>query len=144
MTEPTPLSRWHQVLRDRDLQGLHALLAEDARFHSPVVHRPQVGRDLVHAYLAAAFAVLGQEGFRYLREVVSGREAVLEFSVTLDGIEVNGVDMIRWNEAGLIEDFKVMVRPLKAIQLLHERMAAMLQQRAAGMSDSSAHRNPAP
>ena len=67
------------------------------------------------------------ESFRYVREVVGERDAVLEFQVEIDGIVVNGVDMIRWDDDGRIVDFKVMLRPLKAINLIHQRMAAMLQ-----------------
>ena len=71
--------------------------------------------------------MLGHPGFRYLREVVGERDAALEFAVTLDGIEINGVDLIRWNNEGKITDFKVMVRPLKAVNTLHQLMALMLQ-----------------
>jgi len=109
-----------------DPQALRALLAEDAVFHSPVVHTPQEGRDKVFAYLHAASHVLGGDGFRYLREIVDGDQACLEFQSELDGIQINGVDIIRWNADGQIEDFKVMVRPLKAINKVWEKMAAML------------------
>ena len=88
-------------------------------------------RAITKAYLAAALQVLGNESFRYVREVRQGRDAVLEFELELDGIHMNGVDMIRWNEQGQITDFKVMVRPLKAINLLHQKMAAMLQAKSA-------------
>ena len=78
-------------------------------------------------YLTAAFHVLGGEGFSYVREIVDETEAMLEFRVELDGIEINGVDIISWNEEGKIVDFKVMIRPLKAINLLHQKMREMLQ-----------------
>jgi len=61
--------------------------------------------------------------------VAGPHDAVLEFQVEIDGVAVNGVDMIRWNDEGRIVDFKVMIRPLKAINLIHQRMAAMLQAR---------------
>lgn len=122
-----PISTWHQLLDQRNVRGLDALLADDAVFHSPVVHTPQVGKAITKMYLAAALQVLGNETFRYVREVRAGRDAVLEFEVELDGIKVNGVDMIQWNERGEIVDFKVMLRPLKAVNLIHEKMAAMLQ-----------------
>lgn len=125
MTEH-PLETWHRLVRARDARGLDALLAEEATFHSPVVHTPQRGRELVAAYLGAAFQVFGDPSFRYVREIVGPADAALEFEVEIDGVFVNGVDLIRWNEAGRIVDFKVLVRPLKAIQLVHERMAAML------------------
>jgi len=124
------LEAWHRVARSGDARGLHELLAEDAVFHSPVVHTPQQGRAIVHAYLTAAFSVLMNESFEYVREVVGERDAVLEFSTEIDGILLNGVDMIRWNDDGLITDFKVMVRPLKAVNLIHQKMGEMLERRA--------------
>ncbi len=122
-----PIDTWHRLMKQRDAQGLDALLADDAVFHSPVVHKPQVGKALAKMYLAAAFQVFGNESFRYVRELRSERDAVLEFELEIDGIRINGVDMIRWNDAGLVTDFKVMLRPLKAVNLIHEKMAAMLQ-----------------
>ncbi|MDM4770794.1 nuclear transport factor 2 family protein [Solimonas sp. SE-A11] len=121
------IATWHKVAESRDIAGLDKLLAENAVFHSPVVHTPQVGKKITKLYLAGAFHVLFNETFRYVREVVGEREAVLEFAVTIDDIEVNGVDMIRWNDEGQIEDFKVMLRPLKAINLVHQKMGAMLE-----------------
>ena len=121
------LAIWHELVKTRNVQGLRDLLAEDVVFHSPVVHTPQPGRAVTTQYLAAAFQVFFNESFRYVREVVGPRDAVLEFQVEIDGITVNGVDMIRWNDDGQIVDFKVMIRPLKAINLIHQKMAAMLQ-----------------
>ncbi|MCC2601392.1 nuclear transport factor 2 family protein [Sphingopyxis sp. FBM22] len=109
-----------------DPAALKAMLAEDAVFHSPVVHSPQIGKDKVFAYLFAASHVLGGDDFRYVRELVDGQQAMLEFSCKVDDIHINGVDIIRWNDDGLIDDFKVMVRPLKAINKVWEKMAAML------------------
>lgn len=126
MTE-SPLAAWHRVLRERDAAALPTLLAEDAVFHSPVVHTPQRGRARVAAYLTAALHVFVGPGFRYVREIVGDGEAALEFETGIDGVQVNGVDLIRWNADGRIADFKVMIRPLRAIQVVHERMAAMLQ-----------------
>lgn len=127
MTHPTALQTWHRLVRERDVQGLQTLLAEDAVFHSPVVHTPQRGRALAAAYLGAAFHVFFNETFRYVREVVQDSNAVLEFEVEIDGIVVNGVDMITWNRDAQVTDFKVMLRPLKAINLIHQKMAAMLE-----------------
>lgn len=124
---PPALANWHKFLETRDWDLLESLLAEDAVFHSPVVHTPQVGRPLVMLYLRGAMETLGKSNFRYLREVVGETDAVLEFSAEMEGIYLNGIDMIRWNEAGKIVDFKVMIRPLKAINLLHQKMAEMLQ-----------------
>jgi ketosteroid isomerase-like protein len=122
-----PIENWHQVAAKKDVHGLDALLADDAVFYSPVVHTPQVGKRITKKYLAAAFEVFFNESFRYVRELRGERDAVLEFEVALEGIQVNGVDMIKWNDAGKITEFKVMLRPLKAVNLIHQKMAAMLQ-----------------
>jgi len=122
-----PLETWHRMVRTQDASGLPALLAEDAVFHSPVVHTPQRGRQLAAAYLSAAFQVFFDPTFRYVREIVGASDAMLEFETEIDGVLVNGVDIIKWNEAGRVVEFKVMIRPLKAIQVVHERMASMLQ-----------------
>jgi hypothetical protein len=122
-----PLESWHRMVRSRDPSGLDALLADDVVFHSPVVHSPQQGKKLTAWYLAAAFRVFSNADFRYVREIVGATDAMLEFETEIDGVLVNGVDIIRWNEAGRIVDFKVMLRPLKAINLIHQRMAAMLE-----------------
>ena len=124
---PSPLAAWHHIVREGNGSGIAALLADDVVFHSPVVHTPQVGKRITTHYLMAAVQVFFNPSFRYVREVVGERDAVLEFETTVDGILVNGVDMVSWNDEGLITSFKVMVRPLKAIQLIHEKMAAMLQ-----------------
>ncbi len=122
------LARWHAYMEgESDPALLAALLAEDAVFHSPVVHTPQIGKPIAMAYLVAASHVLGNETFRYVRELVDGNEMMLEFVTELDGITINGVDIIRWNEEGTISDFKVMVRPLKAINKVWEMMAAQLE-----------------
>lgn len=121
------VAAWHGYMDGgADADVLRSMIAEDAVFHSPVVHTPQVGRDKVFAYLFAASKVLGSEHFTYVREIVGGDQAMLEFTDTLDGIHINGVDIIRWNDAGQIVDFKVMVRPLKAVNKLWEQMGAML------------------
>jgi hypothetical protein len=121
------IATWHKLLATKDVGGLDALLADNAVFHSPIVHSPQVGKALTQRYLAAAFGVFGNESFRYVREVIGKSDAVLEFQVEINGISVNGVDMIKWDGDGKIVEFKVMLRPLKAINLIHQKMAAMLQ-----------------
>lgn len=123
------IEEWQRIVRERDIDALDELLADDVVFYSPVVHTPQRGRPITAMYLAAAVVVFGNETFRYVREWRATNEAVLEFLVTIDGIEVNGVDMIRWDDAGRIVEFKVMLRPLKAINLIHQKMGAMLQAR---------------
>jgi SnoaL-like protein len=121
------IANWHQIVKTRNVAGLNALLADNVVFHSPVVHTPQVGKAITRLYLTAALAVLFNESFRYVREIVSERDAALEFVVEIDGISVNGVDMISWDDEGKIVDFKVMLRPLKAINLIHQKMGVMLQ-----------------
>lgn len=121
-----PIRMWHDLLRTRDPSGLDQLLADDAVFLSPVVHTPQRGKALTKAYLSAAFQVFFNPGFRYVREIVGASDAALEFETEIDGILVNGIDLIKWNDAGRIVEFKVMIRPLKAINLIHQKMAAML------------------
>ncbi|OGT56102.1 MAG: hypothetical protein A3E01_17705 [Gammaproteobacteria bacterium RIFCSPHIGHO2_12_FULL_63_22] len=125
-----PINTWHRLVRTHDASGLATLLADDAVFHSPVVHTPQRGKKLAAGYLGAAFHVFFNPSFRYVREIRGESDAMLEFETEIDGVLVNGVDIIRWNEAGQIVDFKVMIRPLKAINLIHQRMAAMLQSNA--------------
>jgi hypothetical protein len=121
-----PIDEWHRLVRERDAAALKALIDAEAVFHSPVVHTPQRGRALVAGYLGAALQVFGAPEFRYLREIRGESEAMLEFETLIHGVQVNGVDIIRWNEAGRIVDFKVMIRPLKAINAVHQRMAALL------------------
>jgi hypothetical protein len=127
MNESHPVARWHQMLQRRDPRELGGWLADDVTFWSPVVHKPQQGKALTAWYLAAAFRVFFNDSVRYVREIVGPNDAMLEFETTLDGTLVNGVDLLKWNSAGQVTEFKVMVRPLKAIQLIHERMASMLQ-----------------
>jgi len=121
---------WHAMLEARDVSRLDDLLADDVVFHSPVVHTPQRGKAITTLYLTAAYQVLFGSGFRYVREVIGDSDAILEFVSVIDGIHVNGVDMMHWNAEGKIDDFKVMVRPLKAVNLLHALMAGMLEQLA--------------
>lgn len=122
-----PLAAWHALVGARDTAGLDALLADDVVFHSPVVHTPQRGKTLAMQYLRAAVQVFGNPSFRYVRELAGPRDAVLEFEVEIDGLQVNGVDLIRWNEDGKIVDFKVLLRPLKAVLGIQQLMAARLQ-----------------
>lgn len=127
MSNPT-LDAWHRMIAERNASALDDVLADDAVFHSPVVHTPQEGKALTKLYLSAAIMVLGNSSFEYVREVVGESDAVLEFNAELNGIHINGVDMIHWNADGKIDDFKVMIRPLKAVNLLHQLMGQMLKQ----------------
>ncbi len=119
------LARWHEVAEAGDASRLPALVAEDGVFRSPAVHTPQQGRSAVVGYLSAAFTVLGPQ-LRYLREWVGADSAILEFSTVVGGKQVHGIDMITWDDAGLIRDFTVMVRPLQGLQAVIEEMGAEL------------------
>lgn len=126
MTVPAVIEAWHRVALENLPAEIPALLAEDAVFESPVVHTPQTGKALVTKYLQAALSLLNTQHFRYVDEWFADRSAVLEFASEIDGIKINGVDIIRWNDAGLITHFKVMIRPLKAINTLHQKMGELL------------------
>ena len=123
------LHKWHDQMQSGDMSDLESLLTEDAVFHSPVVHSPQNGRDIVCLYLRAANNIFRDTQFQYVREVVDGSNIVLEFTCQMDGLFVNGIDMMHVNDDGLIDDFKVMVRPIKAVNLVWERMGEMLAQK---------------
>lgn len=121
------IEKWHALVKSRNADALDALLDENVVFHSPVVHSPQNGHAITKMYLTAAVQVLMNDSFRYVREIHGDGHAMLEFEVQIDEIHMNGVDIISWNKEGKITEFKVMVRPLKAINLLHQQMGAMLQ-----------------
>lgn len=126
-TKPDTLVRWHEILDSKDFNALDDLLADNATFISPVVHTPQVGKQVTGMYLKAAAMMLVAGGnFRYLNEWWNDTSAVLEFEAVVNGITINGIDMIFWNADGRIERFKVMVRPLKAVNLVHEAMGKLL------------------
>lgn len=145
MIEQT-IENWHKCIRGQLEGGLDAILHDDCVFYSPVVFTPQRGKELTKMYLNAAGATFGgdeptkaadlslataggdETGFRYVREVMSGNHAVLEFETQMGGKYVNGIDMITCDDDGKIVEFKVMIRPLQAINLLHQKMAAMLEQ----------------
>ncbi len=122
-----PIAAWHDYMAAPTAAGLEALIAEECVFRSPAVHTPQVGKALTVKYLTAAAEVLGTRDFRYIGEWRAERSAVLEFECKLEGgIAVNGIDIIAWNAAGLITDFKVMIRPLKALNAVVPLMGAVL------------------
>ena len=122
----TGLDKWYAYVKAHDTKLLWELLHPDAVFESPVVHTPQRGRDITFKYLSSAEKVLGGPGFTYVGEWRSDNGAVLEFKNVIDGIEINGVDIISFDAEGRITHFKVMVRPLKAINMLHRLMAEQL------------------
>ena len=121
----TGLQRWHAVVESRDPARLPAMITPDAVFRSPAVHTPQVGRDVVCAYLGAALVVLGPE-LTYTDTWQREHDAVLHFRTVVDGLEVDGIDMITWDDDGLITEFTVMVRPFKALEALIAAMGKQL------------------
>ena len=120
------LKKWYAFFERHDPSVLDEVLADDAVFESPVVHTPQRGKEIVRLYLASAGEVLDNGTFEYVNEWTNERSAVLEFRTVVDGITINGVDMITWNEDDKISHFKVMVRPLKAMNKVHQKMGELL------------------
>ncbi len=128
------IEKWHAHLRGELAGGLDELLDDDVVFYSPIVYTPQRGKDITKLYLQAAGQTLpgetsasGGSGFRYTKQVLAGDTAVLEFETTVESKYINGVDIIRANEAGRIVEFRVMIRPLQAVNLVHQQMAKMLE-----------------
>ena len=126
MMAHNPAEIWHKVALSKDPVAISAILHDDCVFESPVVHTPQHGKAITARYLAAAGHTLGNESFRYVGTWQAENSSVLEFTAEIDGIAINGVDMITCNDDGLITHFKVMVRPLKAVNMLHQKMGEML------------------
>jgi hypothetical protein len=124
--KPEPIVRWLELVKSGDASGIEDLLTEDAVFLSPALHKPQVGGSLVAKYLRAAIAVLGAGSFRYTNEWFAETSAVLEFEAEIDGVIMNGADFIFWNAEGRIHTFKVMIRPLKALNTLVALMGRQL------------------
>jgi len=125
---PKAIQIWHTGVTHRDASMLDTLLADDVAMYSPVVFTPQTGKTITTVYLTAAMHVLVNDKFKYIREVYGDTDAMLEFETELDGIYINGIDMISWNANNQITSFKVMVRPLQAVNKLHQLMAMMLDQ----------------
>lgn len=121
-----PAAIWHAVALSRDEAAISKILHDDCVFESPVVHTPQLGKAITAKYLAAAGHTLGNDSFRYVGEWHRDNSAILEFTAEIDGIAINGIDMISCDDNGLITHFKVMVRPLKAVNMLHQKMGEML------------------
>ncbi|MGA9276010.1 nuclear transport factor 2 family protein [Ilumatobacter sp.] len=134
------IERWHDHMRGRLEGGLDAILHPDVVFLSPIVFTPQEGREITKLYLTAAGGTLGGEsdetaggdsgsggGFGYTKQICQGNSAMLEFETQVEGKYVNGVDIITCDDDGMIVEFRVMIRPLQAINLVHAQMKAMLE-----------------
>jgi hypothetical protein len=122
---PAPVAAWHAIAESRDPAGLADLLADDMVFRSPAVHGDQAGKELTTAYLSAAIVVLGPT-LAYRRQWYADSNAVLEFEAELDGFLLHGIDMLQWNAAGRLTEFTVMVRPIRGLEKLIEKMAEQL------------------
>lgn len=121
------IHKWHEVIESDDLKMLDKIIADDAVFSSPVVFKPMEGKEITMMYLHAAGQSFNMEKFKYTREIHDDMNSVLEFETYIDDISVNGVDMIEWNEDGKISNFKVMIRPFKAVQKVQEKMVEALE-----------------
>jgi len=121
------LHKWHQAVQTRDVSLLDEILSEDVVFHSPVVWTPQEGKEITKLYLTAAMYVLGNEDFQYTKEIISDHQICLEFTTKIDDTIINGIDIITLNDEGKIIEFKVMVRPLKAMMALKDKMHELMQ-----------------
>ncbi|OGS71723.1 MAG: hypothetical protein A3F91_00950 [Flavobacteria bacterium RIFCSPLOWO2_12_FULL_35_11] len=123
------LKNWHTFLDTKNPKILDELLANEVIFYSPIVWAPQEGKQITKLYLMAALEVFGGENsnFRYVNQVIDKKQFILEFATLIDGVTVNGVDMIELNDGDKIISFKVMIRPLKAINKVHEKMEEMLE-----------------
>lgn len=121
------INKWHEVVDADDLNALDSIIADDAVFSSPVVFTPMEGKEITMMYLHAAGQSFNMQKFKYTREIHDGMNSVLEFETYIDDISVNGVDMIEWNKEGKITNFKVMIRPFKAVQKVQEKMVEALE-----------------
>ena len=122
-----PIIKWHEVVKNRDYNLLESILADDIIFYSPVVYTPQKGKQLALQYLMAASEVFNTSSFKYDKEVIGRSNASLEFSLTLDNTDINGIDLISWDESGKILEFKVFIRPLQGVNMIHKLMQGMLE-----------------
>ena len=126
MTAKKYIDSWHTIFKSQELDKLDKIIEDNAVFTSPVVFKPMEGKEITKMYLFAAGQSFNMDKFKYIREVHDGTNSVLEFETFIDDISVNGVDMIKWNNEGKIVDFKVMIRPLKAVQKVQEKMIESL------------------
>ena len=121
------IHKWHEVINSDDMNALDNIIAEEAVFSSPVVFTPMEEKEITMMYLHAAGQSFNMEKFRYTKEIHDGMNSVLEFETYIDDISVNGIDMIEWNQDGMISNFKVMIRPFKAVQKVQEKMVEALE-----------------
>jgi ketosteroid isomerase-like protein len=120
------MTTFRAAIEARDMTAAEALLADDVVFRSPVAHRPYPGKAITSAILRAVVEVF--EDFRYTRELHDGADHVLIFEAKVEGLDVTGCDILRYDEDGRIADFMVMVRPLRAAEALARQMGARFEQ----------------
>ncbi|MBF86667.1 MAG: hypothetical protein CMJ14_01560 [Pelagibacterales bacterium] len=120
------IEEWHNFVKTKNINILDRILSEEVVFYSPAVHTPQVGKQITKKYLLTAAEVLFKENFKYVSEVKGNEIAICEFECNIDEIYINGIDIIIWNGSNQITSFKVMVRPLKGLMILKEKMANIL------------------
>ena len=128
------LTAWHALLSRNAMEELDPLLSDRIVFRSPVAHTPYPGRAAIKLVLKTVNTVF--QNFTYHRTFATGdgRSVVLEFSAEVDGKALKGIDMLRFDEAGRIEEFEVMVRPMSGLHALAEAMGARLANQKAVLS----------
>lgn len=124
----SPLEDWHKGVISGDRSILDKILDKNATFYSPIVFKAQKGKAITKAYLTAAFQMFQNTGFHYVKELIDSNQAILEFNAEIDGMLIDGVDIITWNDEGRITEFKVMIRPFRAIEKVGEKMREQLDQ----------------
>ncbi len=125
------IAKWHAYMDNPSAQALDEMLHDDVTFISPVVFTPQTGKAVAMKYLLSAGVVFKDTKFKYVHELEAGNRMILEFEAEMDGKYVNGVDIIDFDDDGLITQFKVMVRPLQALNMLWQQMGAQLEEMSA-------------
>lgn len=127
MINTSVLAKWHEIIRQKNIDGLNGLLADDVVFFTPVVHKPLFGKKATILYFSGALKVFFNETHHYVREIAGTHDAALEFEVLVDGIPINGAEWIKWNDRGKIIELKVMLRPVKSVNLVHKNMGKILK-----------------
>lgn len=121
------LDTWHKFVNERNIHKLNSFISDDVTLFSPVVFKPIKGKFMVTMYLQAAAEIIANDNFKYVREVVDKQNAILEFETEINGLSVNGVDMLQFTKDGKLKEIKVMIRPLKGVNVVHQKMAEYLE-----------------
>jgi len=121
------LDTWHKFVNERNIHELNSFISDDVTLFSPVVFKPIKGKFMVTMYLQAAAEIIANDNFKYVREVVDKQNAILEFETEINGLSVNGVDMLQFTKDGKLKEIKVMIRPIKGVNVVHQKMAEYLE-----------------